>query len=71
MIRTLRSLALPALMLAFVAIPAEAQDVDVSGKWEFSQEGPRGTRTTVFTFVQDGVWPSRWFRSRWSRPGQT
>ena len=42
MIRALRTLALPVAALAFVALPAEAQDIDVSGSWEFSQEGPRG-----------------------------
>ena len=55
MIRTLRRLALPAALLAVVAMPAQAQDIDISGQWEFTSEGRRGAQTQVFTFVQDGM----------------
>lgn len=50
-----RRLALSAALLALAAAPAHAQTVDVSGKWEFTSEGPRGPMTTVFTFAQDGA----------------
>ncbi|UCG87695.1 MAG: hypothetical protein JSW71_03865 [Gemmatimonadota bacterium] len=52
-----RTLALMAgaLLALMVAVPAQAQDVDVTGKWETTRETPRGTMTTTFTFAQEGT----------------
>jgi hypothetical protein len=56
MIPTLRRFALTLVLAAAVAVPAQAQDTDISGQWEFTSEGRRGgPQTTVFTFVQDGM----------------
>lgn len=55
MIRTLRRLAFPAALMAVVAVPVQAQDMDVTGEWEFTSEGRRGPQTQVFTFVQEGM----------------
>jgi hypothetical protein len=42
-------------MVAFlVAVPMQAQDADIAGKWETTRETPRGTMTSTFTFVVDG-----------------
>jgi hypothetical protein len=54
MIRTLRRVALSAALLALVAIPAQAQSANVTGKWAFTSEGGRGPMTTTFTFTQNG-----------------
>ncbi len=37
-----------------LAVPAQAQDVDITGKWESTRETQQGTMTTTFTFEQDG-----------------
>lgn len=41
------------ILLFAAALPAEAQ-VDITGTWEITWEGMRGTTTSVFTFQQDG-----------------
>ncbi|KPJ90878.1 MAG: hypothetical protein AMS18_09805 [Gemmatimonas sp. SG8_17] len=43
-----------AVLALMMALPVQAQDVDVTGKWETTRETPRGTMTTTFTFVQEG-----------------
>lgn len=43
-----------AAIALLLAVPLQAQDVDVTGKWETTRETPRGTMTTTFTFEQDG-----------------
>jgi len=45
------------LVCLVVAAPAWAQDAapaNVAGKWEMTNETPRGTITSTFTFEQDG-----------------
>ena len=37
-----------------LAVPAQAQDVDITGKWESTRETQQGTMTTTFTFERDG-----------------
>lgn len=37
-----------------LAVPAQAQDVDITGEWESTRETQQGTMTTTFTFEQDG-----------------
>ncbi len=44
-----------AFLVLGVAAPAWAQDVDVSGKWQLTSEGPRGTQTSTITFQQEGT----------------
>jgi hypothetical protein len=39
-------------LFVFFAPPAQAQDI--SGDWELTMEGPRGTRTLTASFAQDG-----------------
>ena len=43
-----------AAVTVLLAVPAQAQDVDVTGKWESTRETQQGTMTTTFTFEQDG-----------------
>ncbi len=43
-----------AAVALLLAVPAQAQDVDVTGKWESTRETQQGTMTTTFTFEQDG-----------------
>ena len=43
-----------ALVSLLVAVPMQAQDVDIVGKWETTRETPRGTMTSTFTFEVDG-----------------
>ncbi len=43
-----------ALVSLLVAVPMQAQDVDIAGKWETTRETPRGTMTSTFTFEVDG-----------------
>ena len=43
-----------AAVALLLAVPAQAQDVDVTGKWESTRETQQGTMTTTFTFAQDG-----------------
>jgi hypothetical protein len=43
-----------AVLALMIAVPVQAQEVDVTGKWETTRETPRGTMTTTFTFAQDG-----------------
>ena len=43
------------LACAAVAAPAWAQETaNVAGKWEMTNETPRGTMTSTFTFEQEG-----------------
>jgi len=44
-----------ALVALLVAVPMQAQDVDIAGKWETTRETPRGTMTSTFTFQVDGA----------------
>lgn len=41
-------------VVLLLAVPLQAQDVNITGKWETTRETPRGTMTTTFTFAQDG-----------------
>lgn len=41
-----------ALVLAFQCVAADT--VNVTGKWEMTSQSPRGERTRVIEFVQDG-----------------
>ena len=43
------------LVALLVVGPVQAQDVDITGKWETTRETPRGTMTTTFTFLQEGT----------------
>jgi hypothetical protein len=44
-----------ALVCLTVATPASAQETgNVAGKWEMTNETPRGTQTSTFTFEQEG-----------------
>jgi len=43
-----------ALVSLLVAVPMQAQDVGIAGKWETTRETPRGTMTSTFTFEVDG-----------------
>ncbi len=44
------------LVCAAIATPLVGQQtVNVTGKWEFTSEGPRGTQTSTITFEQDGT----------------
>ena len=44
-----------ALTFMVFAIPTAAQETaDVAGKWEMTNETPRGTMTSTFTFEQEG-----------------
>ena len=43
-----------ALVLCLLAAPAQAQDMNVAGKWETTRETPRGTMTSTFTFQVEG-----------------
>lgn len=45
--------AIMSILLLAAFIPAKAQ-VDITGTWEITWEGMRGTTTSVFTFQQDG-----------------
>jgi hypothetical protein len=53
--RKFSTLATGALLALAVAVPAWAQDVDVSGKWDLASESPRGTQTSTITFEQEGT----------------
>jgi hypothetical protein len=52
--RRILSVVAGALFALMLAVPAQAQDVDVTGKWESTRETQQGTMTTTFTFEQDG-----------------
>lgn len=43
-----------ALVALLVAVPMQAQDADIAGKWETTRETQRGTMTSTFTFQVDG-----------------
>ena len=43
-----------ALVALLVAVPTQAQDADIAGKWETTRETPNGTMTSTFTFQVDG-----------------
>ncbi len=43
------------ILSLLVAAPAFGQDVNVTGKWETTNETPRGTMTSTITFEQDGT----------------
>jgi hypothetical protein len=42
------------LVLASLALFIQAQGTDVSGEWDFTMKTPRGERTSVIKFVQEG-----------------
>jgi hypothetical protein len=44
-----------ALVALLVAVPMQAQDADIAGKWESIRETQRGTMTSTFTFEVDGA----------------
>ena len=44
-----------ALVACLLAVPAQAQDTGIAGKWETTRETQQGTMTTTFTFVVDGT----------------
>jgi len=52
--RKILSVVAGALVALMLTVPAQAQDVDVTGKWESTRETQQGTMTTTFTFEQDG-----------------
>ncbi len=52
--RKIITLVTGALLTLAVAVPAWAQDVDVTGTWELTSESPRGTQTSTITFEQEG-----------------
>jgi len=52
--RTISTFMAGAFLVLTAAVPAWAQGVDVSGKWELTSESPRGTQTSTITFVQEG-----------------
>lgn len=43
------------LVVASTAWAQEAETANVAGKWEMTSETPRGTRTSTFTFEQEGT----------------
>ena len=43
-----------ALVALLVALPMQAQESNIAGKWETTRETPSGTMTSTFTFVVDG-----------------
>ncbi len=43
-----------ALVALLVALPMQAQESNIAGKWETTRETPQGTMTSTFTFVVDG-----------------
>lgn len=53
--KTIASVLSCALMCLVVAAPVSAQETaNVAGKWEMTNETPRGTQTSTFTFEQEG-----------------
>ena len=52
--RKLLSVVAGALFALMITVPIQAQDVDITGKWESTRETQQGTMTTTFTFEQDG-----------------
>ena len=53
--KTITSVLSCALVCLAVATPASAQETgNVAGKWEMTNETPRGTQTSTFTFEQEG-----------------
>ena len=52
--RKILSVVAGALVALMLTVPAQAQDVDITGKWESTRETQQGTMTTAFTFAQDG-----------------
>lgn len=52
--RRILSVVAGALFALMLTVPVEAQDVDITGKWESTRETQQGTMTTTFTFAQDG-----------------
>ena len=53
--KTIASVLSCALVCLAVATPASAQETgNVAGKWEMTNETPRGTQTSTFTFEQEG-----------------
>ena len=55
MYRVLRFAFLTACLLGVFSLTAAAQDVDVTGNWEFTSESPRGVRVMPITFSQEGT----------------
>ncbi len=53
--KAIARVAVSVLALLAVSLPLQAQEAaNVAGKWEMTNETPRGTMTTIFTFEQDG-----------------
>jgi hypothetical protein len=53
--KTLAGVLSCALVCLAAATPASAQETgNVAGKWEMTNETPRGTQTSTFTFEQEG-----------------
>ena len=52
--RTITSTVAGALVACLLAVPSQAQDTGIAGKWETTRETPRGTTTSTFTFQVDG-----------------
>jgi hypothetical protein len=53
--KTLAGVLSCALVCLAVATPASAQETgNVAGKWEMTNETPRGTQTSTFSFEQEG-----------------
>jgi hypothetical protein len=53
--KTLAGVLSCALMCLAAATPASAQEIgNVAGKWEMTNETPRGTQTSTFSFEQEG-----------------
>lgn len=42
------------LILASLALFIQAQGTDVSGEWDFTMKTPRGERTSIIKFAQEG-----------------
>jgi P pilus assembly chaperone PapD len=47
--------ALVGLVVAAPVLAQQTQTANVAGKWEMTNQTPRGTQTSTFTFAQDGT----------------
>jgi len=50
----MRKIWLPLFGLSLLAIFALAQETNVTGEWDFTMQTPRGERTMVVKFAQEG-----------------
>jgi hypothetical protein len=50
----MRKIWLPLLGLSLLAVFALAQETNVAGEWDFIMQTPRGERTMVVKFAQEG-----------------